>query len=75
MAIFGGAGLTFFREGLTFFREGLRFFREGLIFFRRVEIFFEEGVGLRNIEGVEKFQGVCEIFKGVKKYSGGLRII
>ena len=31
---------------------------------------------LRNIKGgLRNFQGVCEIFRGVKKYSGGLRII
>ena len=77
LGIIWEAGLTFFREELTFFREELTFFREGVaIFLGGVEIFFGEGGGgLRNIEGVEKCSSVCEIFRGVKKYSGRLRII
>ena len=39
------------------------------IFFGGVKKYWGGGWGLRN------FQGVCEIFRGVKKYSTGLRII
>ena len=56
-----------FSGGVEIFSEGLRLYPGG------VENFFGEG-GLRNIEAVETFSScvtVCEIFRGVKKYSGG----
>ena len=66
-----GKGWDFFGRGWDYIREGLRFFREGLrLYSGRVEIFSGRGGG-----GVKKYWGGWEIFRGVKKYSGGLRII
>ena len=72
--------MTFFRERLQFFGEGLRFYREWLnseglrLYSGGVEIFFGEGGGerVKNIEGggVKYFQGVCEIFRGLRNILG-----
>ena len=83
--------MTFFREGLTFFREvvatflggveissgGVEIFSEGLrLYPGGVEIIFGEGGGgYKILRGLRNVQGVCEIFRGVKKYSGRLRVI
>ena len=53
--IFSGAGVDIFSEGVEIFSEGLRLYTGG------VEIIFGEGGG-----GLRHFQGVCEIFRGVK---------
>ena len=67
VAIFWG-GVEIFSGGVEIFSEGLRLYPGG------VEIFFGEGGGggykiLRKLRNV---QGVCEVFRGVKKYSGGV---
>ena len=86
LGIIWEAGLTFFREGVAIFLGGVEIFSGGVEIFseglmrlypRGVEIFFgEEGGGDYEIlRGLRNVQGVCEIFRGVKKYSGRLRII
>ena len=83
LGIIWEAGLTFFREGLTFFREGVTIFLGGVEIFSEglrlypggVEIFSGRGGGYEILRRLRNVQGVCEIFREVKKYSGRLRII
>ena len=77
--------MTFFREGVAIFLGGVEIFSGGVDIFSEglmrlypggVEIFLGGGGGGYEIlRGLRNVQGVCEIFRGVKKYSGRLRII
>ena len=73
LAIFWGAGLTFFREGLTFFREGLTFFREGLRFFWERLRFFREGlIGQVTSKELKNFPMELGFFEKLRIFKWGV---